>query len=253
MEKSVLMEIGYSRTRPYTQLEERPRGKDGHRSGRRWFLKQRTRVRNLSGEEFALVYPLIAQCMTAIVLECREKWGQKRPWFVIGPGEVERGIHFTISHADELLHQQFVREDARYRGDKYIRKHARWIRWLFGRYKSSYYTPKQMKSFARVQCVAEMLSQNHYTPFYRMVLCGYFKEGSRTRTILESIMEVFNIDISLTDLETHTLEPALISLPWLINLRCYRPPQQPAVHARNSSIFELTLERSYREKNEIPF
>ncbi len=252
LKESVLMEIGYSRTRPYAQLEERPKDKNGDRSGRRWFLKGRARVGNLSDKDFSLVYPIVAQCMEQIVLECRENWGTKGPWYVNGPGEIERGIYFTVSHSDELLYRQLVCEDVRYRKQKYIVDHAVWIRSLLGKYKSSYYTAKQLKGFAKARIVAELLSQRHYTPFYRAVLLSCLTAGSHVRILFESIIEIFNIDISLTDQEAYALERDR-HLPWLKNLRCYRPPIQPSVHAQGSSVFEIILERNYREQNEVPF
>lgn len=254
LEESVLMEIGYSRTRPYTQLEERPVDKNGRRSSCRWFLKGRARVGSVSNEDFQRVYPIMVRCMEQVVLECRENWGTKGPWYVDGPGEVERGIYFTVSHSDEFLYQQFVREDVRYRKNKYIRNHADWIlgRLLSG-YKYLYYPPRQLKSFANARRVVELLSQEHYTPLYRVALCECFRAGTKQRALIELIIETFNIDVSLNDQEKHVLGRGQCPLPRLKNLWCYRPPTQPRVHAQGSSVFEIILERNYREQNEIPF
>lgn len=105
LQESVLMEIGYSRTRPYAQLEEQSKDEHGNRLNSRWHLKSRSRARILSDEELMLVYQHIVQCMTSIVLEQRESWTTKKPWFVKGARYVDRGIFFTISQSDALMHR----------------------------------------------------------------------------------------------------------------------------------------------------
>lgn len=253
--ESLLMEVGYSNTRPYKQTELWVKREDGSFI-KSLTLKQRPRVRKISDDELSLTYPHIVQCMTTIVLEQRAGWMIKEPWFVSGARYVERGIFFTISRTDALMHRQMVLEDVRYRKWKYIYHHASWIRARLGALKSSYYTSKQLKSFARIRNVAQMLSNGHYTAFYRAVLCRQFAEGTHVRCLLDSIMEVFHIDVSLSDEESNTLDAVLV-LPKFVNIRCYRPPvqprMQPRAHGQGSSIFEVVLERKYREKNEVPF
>ena len=253
LEESVLLEIGYSRTRPYAQLEVHLKNEDGQCSGQRWFLKPRSRVQDLSDEELVRVYPHIVQCVTAVVLEQRDTWLKKGTWWVSRCGEVERGIYFTVSQSDELLHRKFALEDVRYRKNRYIRRHAGWIRWLLGRYKYSSYTPIQIRAFTKARCIADMLKQDHYTPFYRNVLCRCLAKGSHSRKLLDLVIETFGINVSLTEQEARMFEPTAVSLPWLVNLQCYRPPEQPTVHACGSTVFELSLERRYREQNEVPF
>lgn len=260
-----LLEIGYSRTRPYASTELSENGGRSHQRGR--LLKQRPRIRLLSDEEMSRVYPHIIECMRAIVAESRAGWKTKGAWYVKkrpgytkGPGAVEFGIHFTVSHSDRYLHRQFSLEDARHRKDTYILRHISWVRWLSKKYKFS----RQLKKHARARQIADMLSQGHYTAFYRTVLCRHFEEGSRARVLLDSIVEAFNIDVSLTEQEAHALESASISLPQLVNLRCYRIPRQPTVHAREATVFEIVLEREYRlslershgektDDDEVPF
>ncbi len=62
-DEGILMEIGYSRTRPYSQLEGWTRKEDGTRLTSRWHLKARPRARALTDGEFAQVYPYIIKCM----------------------------------------------------------------------------------------------------------------------------------------------------------------------------------------------
>lgn len=242
-----LLEIGYSRARPYASTEL-SKCKNGDRSRHRRFLKQRPRVRALSKEELSRVYPHIAECMRVIILELSAHWTtrtwhiKKKHEYAKGHREVGRGIYFTARNSDRLLHRQLIMEDVRHRKDMYILRHASWVRWLSKKYKFS----RQLRKHARARQIADMLSQDHYTPFYRAVLCRHFKEDSRVRILLDSIVEAFNIDVSLTDLEAYAFEPSTISLPSFENLRCYRLSEQPTVHAREATVFEIFLEREYR-------
>ncbi|HEC93750.1 MAG TPA: hypothetical protein ENI56_00010 [Candidatus Kaiserbacteria bacterium] len=253
LQESVLMEVGYSRTRPYAQLEKRPKDKAGNRAGCRWNLKPRIRMRGLSEEETVLVYPDIVKCMTAIVLEEREKWKKKGRWWGGSVGYVERGIHFTVNHCDKIIHRQMMLEDVRYRKKRYIAGHAKRIRRYLKRYKYSYYSRKELRSYAYARRIAELLSQPYYTPFYRTVICEVFAEGTHERTLLGLIMEAFGLDVSLDGIDAFVLSSTLVVLPELRDLWCHRPIKQPLVHAKGASTFVLFLERRYREKNEIPF
>lgn len=264
LKEGILLEIGYSRARPYASTELSKNGGRSHQRGR--FLKQRPRVRLLSDEEMARVYPHLVDCMRVIVLESSEHWEtrtwhmKKRPGYTKGPGEVGRGIYFTVSHSDRHLHRQFSMEDMQHRKDSYILRHISWVRWLFKKYKFS----RRLKKHARARQIAEMLSQDHYTPFYRMVLCRHFEEGSRERALLDSIVETFNIDVSLTEQEAHVFESSSVSLSSFETLRCYRISRQPTVHAREATVFEIFLEKEYRlsiershceqaDDDEVPF
>ena len=253
LEESILMEVGYSRTRPYAQLEERPRDEHGFRQNKRWFLSKRLRIRGLTHDEFSIVYPIIERCIATVVLELREKWRTKGPWWVNGAGKVDRGIFFTANQSDAFLHRQMILEDVRYRDQKYISGHAEWIRRLLRRYKCSYYTPRQLKNLRVTRCVTELLSQAHYTPFYRSVFCAHFATGSHEQVLLEAILEEFGIDIADPNQDVRVLRSAGMVFPKLKTIRCYRVPGQPAHHARDASVFEILLEEGYRERKEIPF
>ncbi|MCX6786564.1 MAG: hypothetical protein NTU85_01955 [Candidatus Kaiserbacteria bacterium] len=265
--EGILMEIGYKRTRPYASLEDQtqvgerkprrkplPNGEKRKREKRerkekRWHLKQRPRVRALTEEEFMCVYPGIIMCMKIIVDEERKSWEVKEPWFTKGPGEIQKGIHFTVNHNDTFMHKQMMLEDVRYRMEKYLQRHARKIRWLLRNYQRSYYSRKQLGSFARVRRVKELLQQQHYTPFYRIFLRNYFAEIAKKKTmphlceVLDSIIETFEIDISsLTEQEAYALQPSAIVLPGFDGLQCYRLPEQnqPRIQAKGATVFELS-------------
>lgn len=249
-----LLEVGYSRTRPYANTQMYldiglSRSGDENCVPRR-HVNHRPRVRPLSEGDTARAYPYIVECIQTIVQELTEQWRETTWYARKEPHEAkglrfECGIYFTVSHADQMLHTQFGIEDVRHRKERYISRHASWIRSLFWSY-ASFYTTKQLQRFAKARRVADLLMKRHYTPFYRQILFNHFEADSRERILLDSIAEAFNVDVSsLTEHEAQVLIPSPIRLMPLENLRCYRPPKQPTVHAKGATVFEIFLEREY--------
>ncbi|HEY4501064.1 MAG TPA: hypothetical protein VJI70_02250 [Candidatus Paceibacterota bacterium] len=244
---SILMEIGYCRTRPYACLEEHLKDRNGDCLRERWKITSRRRARELSREELELVYPYIVHCMTSIVIEHRSLWKTKGRWWVNGPGPVERGIHFTVAERDVHMFRQMVLEDVMYRKKRYIHGHSRRVARFLGGYKSSYYSSKQLKRFGRALDVKDLLLQPHYSPFYREVLRRCFKKGSHVQLLLDKIAETFKIDISVSEQD----EAILDSKPVLLKsgmIECHRPKRQRILHSRNAGVFEMFLKKISREE-----
>ena len=253
--ETVLLEIGYSRTRPYAQVEYHLSKANGERSRNdRWHLATRTRVRKISDSELQDVYPVIEQCMTQIVLECRETWQHKDRWWVGGPGPVERGICFTFDRTDRSLYRSVLFEDIRYRKERYIRGHARRIHRLIGKYKFSDYSEQQLRRFSGVERVATLVKDvSYYDPFYRRVLLECFPPGSHTRLLLDHMNSMFRLGFEEpSEYATLVYDEDGPKLPAWKTIRA-RMVQQPTTQARNGLVVEITLERSYREHNECPF
>lgn len=254
--EAVLLEVGYGRTRPYAQLEERQRSPDGKRlSQNRWFLKERVRARKISNAELHAAYPLLEQCMTNIVLDQREAWNpeSRKSWWIDGPGFVERGVHFTMSKSDRLLHRQVLAEDIRYRREKYINWHAACVsRWIGGYSLRS--SDKQLRQRAKVSQAAELISSKHYhNPLYRRALVESFPVNSRVRLLLERMDSIYTLRLDQESDEIRLLEQTqAIALKPFRNIR-FRVVDQPKVHANGSIVAEVTLERKFREIHECPF
>lgn len=254
--ESVLLEVGYSRTRPYMQLEQRRQEEDGRRlKDGRWFLKERVRARKISNRELESVYPYIEQCMAQIVLECREAWlpESRKPRWVEGPGWVDRGIYFTVSKSDRLFHRQILAEDVRYRKEKYILKHVRHVgRWI-GRYKLGH-SDKRLRGFMKISQAAELIASATYNnPLYRRALFESFPVNSRARLLLERMDSIFSLRLEEESDDTRLLEELqAVALKPFQRIRC-RIVEQPKVHANGSIVTEVILERNFREKNEVPF
>jgi hypothetical protein len=255
--EAVLLEIGYSRTRPYTQLEQVVATRKGARLAKTWFLKGRVRVRKISDQELKLVYSLIEQCMAQVVLECREDWKpesrEKRYLKKGGAGWVDRGIYFTVSKSDQLLYRQVLAEDIRYRREKYINWHATCIRLWIGKY-SLRNSDKQLRQRMKVSQAAELISSKNYrNPLYRRALVESFPVNSRVRLLLERMDSIFNLRLGQESDEICLLEQTQAdALQPFLSIRC-RVVNQPKVHANGSVVAEVTLERKFREDNECPF
>ncbi len=251
-----VLEIGYSRTRPYTQVESKL--SVGVNGASRWFIKERIRGRKIADEELVLAYPIILGCMTEIVLECREDWKVKKAWWVDGPGLIERGIYFTFSKSDQVLYRQMLIEDICYRRMKYISGHASNIDYWLRRYQQSFYTSNELKSFAGAQKVAELFSR-YDNLFYQQVLLRSFCQGTKVRELIERIGETFSLGLDQEADESELVwgSGPKVCLPRMTATHGYRVPHQPkgspGSHASGCAIFEIILERSYRAQYEIPF
>ncbi len=254
--EAVLLEVGYSRTRPYMQLEQRKHEEGGRRlKDGRWFLKERVRARKISNRELESVYPYMEQCMAQIVLECRETWSleSRAPRWIDGPGWVDRGIYFTVSKSDRLLHRQILAEDVRYRKERYILKHARYIDHWIGHYRLGH-SDQRLRGFAKISQAAELVASKTYrNPLYRRVLLEVFPVNSRTRLLLERMDSIFSLRLEEESDDTRLVEElrSVARKPFQ-SIRC-RIVDQPKVHAKGSVVMEVTLERKFREKHECPF
>lgn len=255
--EAVLLEIGYSRTRPYAQLEERERDEEGQRlKNGRWWLKPRTRVRKLTAEELELVHVLLEECMAEIVLECRETWKTKDRWWVPGPGAVERGIYFTFDKSDHLLYRQILLEDIRFRKEEYLYGHARRIRRLIGHYRYPDYSRSQLERWSGVRKIADLLrAQTYDNPYYRRVLLECFKAGSHVRNLLEHLSRLFHLQLEEGGEYARVVYESEADAPHLQLWKRIRARvvDQPTKHAKNGLVAELMLERKFRETHECPF
>lgn len=240
--ESVVLEIGYSRTRPYSTIE-----RDGS-----LFMLARRRFARANAKQLAGAYPTILRAMEEIVLCARHEWKHKDAWFLSGPGYVERGIVFTIAKEDRALYRQVLREDVRMRRERYIDWHAECIgRWI-GHYRHAGFSRRQLLAFPGARKVGELLSR--YTlPLYREALLREFREGSLIRTLLERIADANRIDLRAT------AEARLIwgecdggTLPFAENVR-FRLRSEPSVHGAGCVVVEVILEKEFREREECPF
>jgi hypothetical protein len=253
--ETVILEIGYFRSRPYAQVEWHAPETDGRRRrNQRWYLTPRIRARNISDEELRVIYPALEQCIAQIVIERRETWKTKGRWWVPGPGAVERGIYFTVDKSDRSLYRQLLAEDVRFRKERYMRGHAARISRLIGHYRSSYYSRRQLERFVGAEKVANLVRDTSYwNPFYRRALLECFKPGSHTRTVLERMDEFFKFGFGeASEYGAVLYDETGPKLSQWKSIRG-RVVEQGRIQASGRIVIEITLERKFREHNECPF
>jgi hypothetical protein len=247
----VLLEIGYNRTRPYQQIESRHF--TAINGSGRWTIKGRRKLRQILDWEMMRVYDFIVLCMADIVLECREVWKKKDEWFVPGVGFIRKGIDFTFDKDDASLCRHMVFEDIRYRQTEYIERHTRCIRYWLRRYKHSYYSDRQLRSFNGVRKVADLIRQSYSDALHREKLFDLVSQKSiHHRGILDGILSAFRLPVCNEDIDAYLGERNDI-LPWMTILHCRRIFDQPETHAKNCLVFEIILEDMFRKGNEVPF
>jgi hypothetical protein len=240
--ESIVLEIGYSRTRPYASVE-----RDGV-----LFMAKRRRFACANTKQLASAYPAILHAMEEIVLRARQEWKYKDAWFLSGPGYLERGIVFTVAKEDRALYRQVLSEDVRMRRERYIDWHAKCIaRWI-GHYRHAGFSRQQLLLFSGARKVGELLSR-YTSPFYREALLREFREGSLLHTLVEHIADANSIDLRSTS-EAALLwgERDGVALPLSKNVR-FRLRAAPSVHGAGCVVFEVTLEKGFREREECPF
>ncbi len=240
--ESVVLEIGYSRARPYSSIEQ----------GGALFMPERRRFVRANAKQLAGAYPAILRAMENIVLLARCGWKNRGTWFRSGPGYIERGIVFTVAKEDRALYRQVLREDVRMRRERYIDWHAKCIaRWI-GHYRHAGFSRQQLLLFSGARKVGELLSR-YTSPFYREALLREFREGSLLHTLVEHIADANSIDLRSTS-EAALLwgERDGVALPLAKNVR-FRLRAAPSVHGAGCVVFEVTLEKEFREREECPF
>lgn len=236
--EAVLLEIGYRRTRPYRPVQ----------SG--IFSRERFPVGELTAEQVQVVYPIIQDCLQAILIETRAKWKNKGRWFAsYGANVIEKGIQITVHRRDRWLYTQLLREHAAYFERIFLRKYAKWIRDLLKTSKYNRYAPKQYGPKARK--VGESLRNSRY--FKEPLLLETLLRMVGRRTLVESIlMDLYGHLVHEEDPERDAVyfddhHPALPQKP---HLWIYKTLDQPKdnghkAHAKGCIRFEVILETGW--------
>jgi hypothetical protein len=225
VEQALLLEIGYSSTRPYSKarFKKKFRERQGYHLKPFEALHGRRQVRQLSNEELRLVYPLIEQCMWEIVSECRAQWKPESRGlrWVRGAGWIPRGIFFSFRKSDVSVYRQILMEDLRYRRYRYIAEHARMIRhWLKGVARNG--SVQQLARNSEANKVAELLTLRYATPLYFHTLLAFFGIDIGLHQLVLRIAEVFKVPFIAEDAEArHALETQDSPLPEFEKIRCY--------------------------------
>lgn len=249
---SVLLEIGISKGRPYKQAESIQRGGRANRER----MKGRLRTAHITFEQLHRVWPMVVSICEEVVEKERSTWEEKNRggWFVhteAGVKSFERGISFSISHTDHVLHEAFLMRDADVR--RYLRKNARTIRYFLRRCRYVYYPEKQLKSLVGVQKVVQlwrnMSSSPRWSPRYAHLLINFLP--SAPRALFRHIAGVYNLDIGEHFEADKSLQSQAKKLIFPAHLHVRWERDGGKVQGKGCSLFEVFFESNYRKERGI--
>lgn len=247
LSEALLLEIGISHGRPYLPTESHRKGGRAQRER----MKGRSKAADITLTQLQTVWPMILSIIEESVIQARSTWKNKDGWFVntkAGCKCFERGICFSVSNTDHILHEAFLLRDVDVRS--YLRKNARSIWYFLRRYKYVYYPEKQLKSLVGVKKVVELWQNMSDSPRwsrrYAHRVIGALP--SATRTLFRHIADVFHLDIG-EELEKSPVHEQARSLAFPKHLRI-RHKRDGKVRSKNS-MFEIFFDADYRKYMKI--
>lgn len=154
LEQGLVLEIGLSRGRPYTQAEVKlsPLGGEG-----RQVMKKRNKLRDITSEELSVVWEKIRGCLHC---EAEKRMSTRLPnnYTLRGRDLIhEDGVRFTVSQSDKVLYWKVRIEDDRERVRRVLLPRAQWIALQLRRYKETQVNGKRFKNLKGVRAVANAL------------------------------------------------------------------------------------------------
>jgi len=248
--ETVVFEIGFSRTRPYQQVER-------YRSGKvlDFFIKPRIRIRPLTYEEYQEVAPVLLRAMREMLFALRESWHTKEAWEA-GPKRVafERGIYFTVHRSDTHAYAHFLQEDLRFRQTDYFPHHASILRgFIFARVHRVH--QMSAKQLARAPWVAQLVdhcASVRLPAIYVRAFREYF--SPQEWDAFECVCVAMGIPLPPGDAQTRLVDrPYVRQLPSISGMYLVAKHDERSRHARNCLVVEAIFEKEYREHHEIPF
>ncbi len=153
LEQSVVLEVGLTRGRPYTQAESSLGA-----ANRRLVVKKRHKLRDATFDEVAGAWPRILECIKE---ETRRLQGGRmypNTFLLRGRNYIhDDGIRVTVSKNDRYLYWKIVIEDERARIRRYIGDRAAWITSQLMPYTRTTVRGKRFKNLAGVRAATGTL------------------------------------------------------------------------------------------------
>lgn len=172
---SVVLEIGLSRSVPYQQFEKKIDGKTVATKNRRPIVKfTDTKIISLTS--------ILSQSLKTIALEETKHWksveyggkrkqvGRRISW--------KSSIFASIPHDEEILCYAVYLSDLETRF-RYLKEKVRFIKFWLKKYQFSYYSRKQLRSFAGAQKVAELLINAKYPTHHLHIILNNLSHKHR--------------------------------------------------------------------------
>lgn len=244
--ESVIMEIGLERTRPYMSAEIRSD----------WRAKRdvietvvpRTRVRMPTSDEYRIAWQAIEQVFHAYVVERVSRWEfPDRRWAKGFPAEP--GARFTISKTDIPLYRQLLREDWRWRGERFRYSRADAAAIIMQRIKAKRFTDRQLRANLAAKNLASFMRS--ITLLERSFVMRSFAKRSREHFLLDAVMEVFDIRNGDETEEGNVLwgDPHAQAFPHFQTIRMYLLRDQKRTRqALNGVVGEVFLSQEERKR-----
>lgn len=183
-EQVLLLEIGFSHTRPYRKTVAPC---CGHA---RKIFSYRKKVASLSETQMKNAGPCIADILVRIAEEVVSKWSSREPWyFSVGKRVVahRKGVHFSFSLKDEMLFKGIVVADRKRKN--YFDGIVGYVNRVFKRLTYASYPEKQIKRIQSIARTADFLSE-------RIVLACHFqyvKHKIWKQVLFQEMMEAFGL------------------------------------------------------------
>jgi hypothetical protein len=240
-----VLEIGFSRTRPYTQSYR----------GNQTVISARKHARKITSDEYAKIHTYVLELMRELTLKLRESWKHKEAWR-IGRKNVEfaRGIFFSIDKSDLAVYAQMLAEDVRSRGKRYFPHMARRIERLIAQYDKAY-SDKQFRKLMGVDKLAFLLGKQREPALYVREILKHVRPQYRIR--LRRVVELFGIPFEEEDEHTRLVDEYARTHPSVEGLNILEVRHRKRlVHGKNSFVLEAFLDKHYskaRETPEVPF
>lgn len=245
--EAVLLEIGVSRGRPYAKAECK-------RDGVYRQFNCRKKAGELSLAQLNSTWPAIIAAIEECIREARAGWSFKIGWRTRTTAnkmkEYERGVYFSISSKDVLLHEAFLLRDVVNR--TYLERDAYLISYFLRRYKFVYYPAKQLKSFKGVHRVVDLWRKMTISPRWsaRYAQKVFRMLPPAKRSLFEHVADIYKLDLGENYENDKELQFRARQLLFPAHLQV-RLDGEGKVHGLGCSVFEVTFSKLYRVTNGV--
>ncbi len=152
--EGLVLEIGLSRGRPYTQAEVLPNG----RGDRRIYVKPRRKLRDITYPELEAAWSTIVTLLSEATRRLQAGREFPNQWVLHGRDYIhDDGMRISVSRDDKIMYWKVVIEDERTRTRRYLKDRAEWITMKLSPYLGSKVTGKRFKNLKGVTEVAGAL------------------------------------------------------------------------------------------------
>ena len=206
LDQGLVLEIGLSRGRPYTQAEIKSDESDRGRSA----IKGRRKLCDISFPEMEVAWPKIIDFLCKATTKLQNGRTYQNNYVLPGRDYVfEAGMRITVSKKDKILYWKIVIEDERSRTRSYLADRAEWIAKSLRPYLGSKVSGNRFKNLKGVSAVAgALIHMRRYTfapnHLMRKLISLLPKD---VRGIFEEVVDAYNLSNLLNMLKRDPVFP----------------------------------------------